>query len=105
MHHERLSLDPWKIPKVSQLVATQRTREECPPSQIRAILPILRNFLLVIDQDITALQRLCTQVEDTLVSLDSAEEGRPNLNPEWVSFVCQKLMEISSFSAQRTFLK
>ena len=63
------------ILEVSQLVATPRTREECPPSQIRATLPILCNFLLMIDQSINGLQRLCARVENILISLDSDDKG------------------------------
>ena len=65
------------INEVRQLVAIPRTREEWPSHRIRSILPILRNFLRVIDETLASLHSLRTRVQNTLASFDSNEEGTP----------------------------
>ena len=65
--------------QVSELISTQRTREEWSPSRIRAFLSLLRNLLTIIDKSISSLQRLRNRVHTTVILLDTFDENHHSI--------------------------
>ena len=65
--------------QVSELISTQRTREEWSPSRIRALLSLLRNLLTIIDKSILSLQRLRNRVDTTVVLLETFDENHRSI--------------------------
>ena len=61
--------------QVSELISTQRTREEWSPSRLHALLSLLRNLLTIIDKSILSLQRLRNRVDTTVVLLETFDEN------------------------------
>ena len=68
-----------QLRQVSELISTQRTREEWSPSRIRALLSLLRNLLTIIDKSISSLQRLSNRVHTTVVLLETFDENHRSI--------------------------